>query len=90
MVLVKTSKIMNVEDIHAALNAGKTVNWSSKLYEIKQTSVRTNTTALQEHDINHHTTRNGLMLDCRCVVNYFGCLLTESELVDCFISEKES
>ncbi len=77
-------KMTSIKQIHDALKQGKTVYWANKSYEVKQRPIRKD---FVDHDLNHETQIDGMLLDCRCVSNYFGGLLNESEVSSCFIEE---
>lgn len=71
---------MTIEQIWEALKQGKTVHWNNKAYKIYIED------SSREYQDKHFTNRNGKVLAARCIENYFGSLLTEECLGNCFIA----
>lgn len=72
---------MNIEEIHEALESGKTVNWGNSLYELHYVD------ASEENKYAKPTFKNGKAIRITCITNYFGSLLSESEFNKCFIKK---
>jgi hypothetical protein len=72
---------MTIQEIHEALESGKTVNWVNGLYELHYVN------ASEENEYAKPTFKNGKAIRVTCVTNYFGSLLREEEFHKCFIKE---
>ena len=69
-----------ISKLWAALDAGETVYWSNTSYKIYISDAIPGN-AFQE---SHFTYRNGKVLSARCISNYFGSLLNESDMGSLF------
>jgi len=65
-------------EIHEALKAGKRVFWANDNYEVTR---KPHYGMLLKYNIDP---QDNYVLDCRCIENYFGGLLGESEISRCF------
>ena len=70
----------NIGQIWKALDAGKTVCWSNRLYEIEVVS-NNNT------ESSAVSARGDEALRITCTSNGFGAYITESEIESCYIKE---
>lgn len=83
---MNTLKLVNqspVESLWNALDAGKTVHWGNDSYKIYISDAIPGN-AFQE---SHFTYREGKVLSARCISNYFGSLLHESDVGSLYIKE---
>jgi len=69
-------KYNNISEVWADLDEGKTIHWTNDLYKIYISDAYPN----NEYQSKHFTNRKGHLLSARCISNYFGSLLDESEL----------
>lgn len=73
---------MTVTEIWKALLDGKRVEWVHSGYSIKIIDAYPN----NEYQKQHFTNRNGKLLRVTCDANWFGSLLEESELNNCYVA----
>jgi hypothetical protein len=84
----KTMKYLkSVKEIHDELKKGNRVFWANENYEVKQTPIRRS--RYLDHDLAHYSldAETQTILDLRCISNYFGGLLHETEVCICFVLE---
>ena len=70
---------MNIEQIHQALEEGKVVNWQNSLYELEYVPCES------ENPSGKLSFKGGKAIRVTCTQNYFGSLITESCLENCYI-----
>lgn len=72
-----------IEQVWKALESSKIVYWSNQGYKVYISE------ALQDNDYqrNHFSFKNGKVLSVRCIDNYFGSLINESDLSTLFVEE---
>ena len=72
-------RLATVKAIWEKIGAGETVYWGSKAYKI------TVEPATGDYQASHHTNKDNQVLRVTCISNYFGSLLVEAEIEDCFV-----
>lgn len=77
--MTKLGKFKTLDDIRAALDAGKTVYWSNKAYTAHYVDASAN------H--NPYSVKDGKAIRVSCTSNYFGSLISESDIYNCFVVE---
>ena len=70
---------MTIQEIHTALEKGKTVNWENSLYELKYVDCDEN------NPYGKVSFKNGKSIRITCVSNWFGSLMTEKDIEKCYI-----
>jgi len=70
---------MTIQEIHTALENGKTVNWENSLYELKYVDCDEN------NPYGKVSFKNGKAIRITCVSNWFGSLMTENDIEKCYI-----
>jgi hypothetical protein len=82
---------LTIDQIHEAIQNNKTVYWVNTSYKLVQEVILTNSDgSLNEYQAKHFTRRGDKLLAVRCISNWFGGLLSETELVQCFIQDTEA
>jgi hypothetical protein len=77
-------KYKNIEQVWEALDNGITVNWVHDGYKVYIEDIYPD----NEFQKAHFTRRGNKVLSIRCIENYFGGLICESELGKLFSEEK--
>ncbi len=72
---------MSIQEIHEALESGKTVNWKNPLYELKYIK------ADASNKYAKPSYKDGKAIRITCTANYFGSLISEEEFQNCFIKQ---
>jgi hypothetical protein len=78
------SQFETINEVWNALDEGKTVYCSNESYKITIEPTIPN----NEFQLNHFTRRGDQVLRVTCIENYFGSLLSESELGKLFTKDK--
>lgn len=79
-------EIKSIAQVWELLDRGETIYWSSEAYKVFVTrDTDPHTTSVYEP--RRLVSRNGYILDVRCISNYFGSILFESELNQLFVKE---
>ena len=71
---------MRTDEIYAAIDSGKEVNWHNSLYYVHKIET-------EENQYTKPTQRGKYALRITCKSNGFGCVAAESELKDCYIKK---
>ena len=71
---------MTINEIYAAIESGKRVFWENNDYEVLIENDTLN-------EYNKNSFRNNQVLVIRYIPNFFGGLIHETDLKDCFIKE---
>jgi len=87
ILIVNQGFYMNIGQIWAALDKGLVVNYGNTSYKIYIEKVCTTSGSTRDYQSVHFSVRNGELLSIRCISNYFGGLINESQLAECFIVE---
>lgn len=77
---------MKLSEIIEALNQGQTVNWSNTSYKVHFVEIDKD----NEYQNSHFTRQGSQVLRVSHTTSYFGSLLSESELSNCFVQKKGS
>ena len=80
------SKFTTIEHVWSAIDQGRTVYWTNTSYKIYIEEIYNE--RVSEYQKSHHTHRDGKCLSVRCISNYFGSLLSESEIKNLFTTEE--
>lgn len=75
-----------IAQVWEMIEAGKKVYWGNTGYEVVAEDVF-GSDYVVEFQIKHHTFKHGKVLSIRCMSNWFGGLMAESEMGDLFIQE---
>jgi hypothetical protein len=76
-----------VEQIHGALDQGLTVYWTNTAYKVYRTAdAMPHITA--KHEGRQFSLRNGMLLEVRCIENYFGGILNPSDVSALFVQSE--
>ena len=79
---------LTIEQIWKHLESGNAVKWGNDNYELHGISVEPGNPDTVKYQKAHHTYKNGMVLRCTCIANYFGSLLDKTELSSCYLSEE--
>lgn len=80
-----SKQFKTIQDVWTAIDQGRTVYWSNKSYKVfVETDNEPERT--QEYSPRLLVERNGQLLSVRCISNYFGSILHESDLGSLFVA----
>ena len=81
---------MDIKAVWEKIEAGETVYWANTGYKIYVENVPMDLPDyfVTKFQVAHHTFKDGKVLSVRCIENYFGGLIAESELSKLFVETK--